>query len=108
MGLTKNMNKSIDFLGLFVIIIVVSGCVPSPKTSCESQGGKRSINGNGLESCFIPTKDAGKVCTDKKECEGYCLAEKETDTAGTCSGSKTFSGCYYVFEGGINKGSVCD
>jgi len=39
---------------------------------CELKGGKIGSYSFFVPGCGWPTKDAGKVCTDTKQCEGYC------------------------------------
>ena len=39
---------------------------------CELKGGTMGSYSFSVPGCGWPTKDAGKVCNDTKECEGYC------------------------------------
>ena len=68
-------------------------------TDCAAKGGTLQVFGRMIEPrCIIPYKDAGKVCTDKSECEGQCWA---TDTKpgpdgmlqGKCQPTNMFYGC---------------
>ncbi|MFZ4540935.1 MAG: hypothetical protein ACOYNL_03870 [Rickettsiales bacterium] len=63
------------------------------KAACEAKGGKfngiyfsicdRSTN----DDCDLPTKDAGKFCTDKAQCEDECVWNEATHK-GQCTSWK--------------------
>jgi len=87
--------------------------VPKDKESCESMGGTWKRPGpRPTEECNLPTKDAGKVCTESKVCEGVCLADltqeqlqkgmrgQKFKTDGKCSAWIKVLGCRaYVYNG---------
>jgi hypothetical protein len=87
--------------------------VPKDKISCEKAGGLWKKPGpRPTEECNIPTKDAGKVCSGSKECEGVCLADLNSEdmsrgmrgklfkTQGKCSDYIKVFGCRaYVYAG---------
>lgn len=82
------------------------------KTDCETSGGNWSTGGFDLSGrCFIRTKDAGKACTDKSDCEGGCLApngSKEGDNViGQCSKSNWVIGCNATVEKGRVTPTLC-
>lgn len=62
--------------------------------------------------CALPTKDAGKACTDPSQCEGSCLADHPPQVAGTpgqsvrCSCSATSSASKGVLVGFCAKGGI--
>lgn len=87
--------------------------VPKDQVGCEKIGGIwKKMGSRPVEECNIPTKDAGKICTESKVCEGVCLAEltdeqrregmsgKKFKTNGTCSEYIKVMGCRaYVYQG---------
>ena len=102
-------------------IYVFWTCCPEPvrdesallrvRESCESQGGFFVEVHGGI--CQLPTTDAGKVCSDSSECEGFCEANlvpgelskiasgEQVKKAGACGQWKNFfSGCFYIIEDG--------
>lgn len=87
--------------------------VPKDKVNCEKIGGVwKKMGPRPVEECNIPTKDAGKVCSGSKQCEGVCLADlsyediskgmrgKLFKTEGKCSDYIKVMGCRaYVYAG---------
>jgi hypothetical protein len=80
-----------------LIISVVAGVLllgnsaysaESPQKQCETKGGflAGDVQGRGRTwGCVMPMKDAGKSCTDGKQCEaGFCVA-----AAATCDNKHT-------------------
>jgi len=97
-----------------VIAIVLSGCATSydvqlEKTKvCRIGSGGRIINENqecvdteakcmkkggywagefshtGFYGCILPTKDAGKSCQTKSDCEGDCIPDKMSAQPSAC------------------------
>lgn len=50
--------------------------IPKDKATCEAQGGRWGRIGlSPVESCNLPTSDAGTVCSDSSECESLCIAD---------------------------------
>lgn len=89
----KKIKKMIVLVGILILIPKYSfGDEVSSKHACESLGGKW---GNfGLlkkEQCNLPTSDAGKECSDSKQCESACVADipfENFKKKGYCSGPK--------------------
>jgi hypothetical protein len=55
---------------------------------CESKGGVwlGSISGRGRDSgCDLPTKDAGRKCSDGSQCESICVANDLSNKNCSCS-----------------------
>jgi hypothetical protein len=47
-----------------------------------------TVAGRGRRpGCTLPTKDAGKTCSNSSQCEGYCEAHVSKPNACTCSAS---------------------
>lgn len=62
---------------------------PSPSTpeECRACGGLWGRHGLAQkEGCLCRTKDAGKVCRSKTDCESQCVAKDEPDTEVVDSG----------------------
>lgn len=61
---------------------------------CEKSGGQWAAAGDsGASLCVRRTKDAGKRCSRKTDCQGQCLARSES-----CSPIDPMIGCNDVFE----------
>lgn len=67
--------------------------LPQSQAECEAAGGAWTVLGLPFPgkpaSCDLKAKDAGKSCSDSKECEGLCLAPAASKagsrTTGLCS-----------------------
>ena len=95
--------------------------IPRDKESCEKQGGRWGRIGiMPKESCNLPTKDAGKICSDSNECEGACIAELAKEdykkvweerrtirTKGKCTPWVIVVGCQARVQNGKVKGILC-
>ena len=68
---------------------------PSPQqVLCEKSGGQWATAGDTLANlCVRRTKDAGKQCSKKTDCQGQCLARSQT-----CSPIDPMIGCNDVLE----------
>lgn len=69
---------------------------PAPKSdsqiACEDDGGTWAQAGDsGLRACVFRTRDGGKRCDSRDDCDGECLAR-----SGTCSPIKPLFGCNAV------------
>jgi hypothetical protein len=76
------------------------------KDRCVSEGGAFQTRGL-LQSwgCVRPTKDGGKPCTDKRDCESACLyvggrATNRTELVGQCAKDTNMFGCKTSLENG--------
>ena len=92
---------------------------------CLRQGGRWEVLGFSGPGCNLPTSDNGKPCSDNRECEGLCLADKAeimadngqgilvpdayliekmnakgVELQGVCSGWQSTFGCQVVVENG--------
>jgi len=106
----------VTLLLFLVYISIFWTCCPEPasealRESCQAEGGYFI---EALEICQLPTSDAGKVCKDSSECEGFCETDPSTseiskvengeqvEKTGVCGQWKNFySGCSYVVEDGV-------
>ena len=93
-------------LGLFLIGIILL-CFwwyeLHMKTVCELSGGKWERIG-AADHCNPKATDGGKACTDTSQCQGACLVESITATAGTCSEYRYFPECV----NGLYNGTVSE
>ena len=90
------------------------------KEECIKKGGDWRRHGlSRVESCNLPTSDAGKECSDASECGGSCIAElSEEDnkklsqdgivyTKGKCTAWEQTYGCHaFVIDGKV-QGILC-
>lgn len=86
---------------------------PAQLAACEAKGGHPEMVLYYVESCVWPTRDAGKTCRDKSDCQGFCEAPFGTafnDRAvGQCSknASDRAGGCINHVENGRSTGDIC-
>lgn len=114
------LGLAIVLYGLYIYVFWT--CCPKPvdlvdeeafsrlKASCQAEGG---FFVEELEICQLPAGDAGKICKDSSECEGFCEADlsaeeiskiaggNQLEKTGTCGKWKNFFvGCFYTVENG--------
>ncbi len=70
---------------------------------CERSGGQWAMAGEtGAYTCVKPTRDSGKFCTKKGDCQGMCLAR-----SGTCAPFMPLLGCNEVLEKDGRRVTLC-
>jgi hypothetical protein len=70
---------------------------------CERSGGQWAVAGKtGAFICVRPTRDGGKMCTKKGDCQGLCLAR-----SGTCAPFSPLFGCNEVLEKDGRRVTLC-
>lgn len=80
---------------------------------CRSEGGAvRGVGIFGTAACVKRFADAGKICSDKSQCQGLCKAPESSivgsRSIGTCQeDTHDIYGCYDKVEQGIVVGGVC-
>lgn len=79
---------------------------------CINKGGEWKVAGLALTGrCFIKMKDADKLCSAKKDCEGTCLAPENAkpgeQVIGKCSEYNLTLGCHSAVEGGKVMPALC-
>ncbi|WP_454714835.1 hypothetical protein [Caulobacter segnis] len=105
-----------------VAALLLSACAPTAQPAapsadnlvaqCSAKGGSVQPVGKAqFPTCVIPYADAGKVCTDKAQCEGACVLEGNIETtgdvAGTCQKTNRQFGCYAKVVNGKSTGAIC-
>jgi hypothetical protein len=61
---------------------------------CEKKGGKWSLIGESkARTCLRQTRDSGKMCDNKKDCDGQCLSRSKT-----CAPFDPLLGCNDVIQ----------
>jgi hypothetical protein len=64
-----------------------------------------------LYSCAERTKDGGKPCRDRADCEHLCVTDEAPrigkEANGRCTAVKTSFGCFTYVDGGRIVGRVC-
>lgn len=95
--------------------------LPKDKATCEAQGGRWGKIGLApIEQCNLPTPDAGKVCSDSRDCTGMCIAELSKEdydrvwrdkaviqTMGKCAPWRITVGCVPQVTNGKVQGIIC-
>jgi len=65
----------------------------------------------GFYSCAARTKDGGKPCRNRVECEHLCVTDRPpsigAEVTGHCTAVKTAFGCFTHVDGGKIVGRVC-
>jgi hypothetical protein len=83
---------------------------------CRAAGGEWARFGVrdhlcGVYSCAERTKDAGKPCRHRSECEHLCVTKAAprigAEVIGECTAVKTSFGCFTHVDGGRIVGRVC-
>lgn len=80
----------------------VSPLLAQQRAACLREGGQMSPRGDGIYSCVLPTRDAGRSCTSAADCEGVCLAR-----SGTCAPFQPLFGCQEVFTSPGRRETLC-
>lgn len=110
------MTRLAATLVLAALGCALAGDVPGDQVSCEARGGKWGPVGLGpTATCNLPTKDAGKPCRDRKDCESLCVAtltpsqQKKfpVQTSGRCAAWQRNAGCIAAVEDGWVHAIVC-
>ena len=99
------------------LILLVAACSAAPAQStraeCEAAGGKWGRFGlRQRELCDLPAPDAGKACTDSKDCASACIAPDAALVASTsegkCFGRMLLLGtCLKQVRGGVVAPPLC-
>lgn len=76
---------------------------PPSQIACEEDGGTwaRAGAGGGM-ACVRPTRDGGKQCDSKSDCQGECLARSRT-----CAPIRPLFGCNAVLMDNGAEVSLC-
>ena len=80
---------------------------------CRAEGGAvRGVGMFGTPACVKPFADAGKVCSDKSECQGLCKAPENSvvgsRSTGTCQkDTHDIYGCYNEVKQGAVVAGMC-
>lgn len=81
---------------------------PIPKSdaqiACEKRGGNwaRTSEDAITHACVTPTRDGGKRCDSKSDCDGECLARSRS-----CAPAKPLFGCNAVLTDGGAEVTLC-
>lgn len=100
-----------------IVASETGGPQPKPDTAeaCTKKGGTyRRVCLMGSWSCVMPYADAGKSCTDKKQCQGQCRYEGEgemppagTAVTGVCQRTSDPCGCFGIVADGKLQSMLC-
>ena len=86
------------------------------EAECRAAGGEWARYGVrdhlcNIYSCAERTRDAGKPCRNRADCEHLCVTERPptigAEIEGRCTAVKTSFGCYTHVDGGRIVGRVC-
>ncbi|MGV8987912.1 MAG: hypothetical protein ACOH2H_16690 [Cypionkella sp.] len=77
--------------------------IPPEQALCEKSGGEWSALGaSSGRICVHRTRDAGKSCHRKSDCQGECLAQ-----SGTCSPITPLMGCNDILQANGTRVTLC-
>jgi hypothetical protein len=100
--------------GLILLVVASSAAAaPTTRAECEAAGGKWGRFGlRQQELCDLPTADAGKTCTDAKDCASACIAPDAVpvggQSQGTCYGRMLLLGtCLKQVRAGVVTPRLC-
>jgi hypothetical protein len=86
---------------------------PATRAECEAAGGRWGRFGlRPQELCNLPTPDAGKPCTDARECASACVAPESaapgSRAQGACYGRTLLQGtCLKQVRDGVVTAPLC-
>jgi putative hemolysin len=123
-------SKALLTLGLVMLAACAPKVAPSPDAAsaqprgvmaaadrkvCLAGGGAVERRGRmGAENCVHRYADAGKVCTDKADCSGKCLAESMGGSGagsglvkGICQADDSPFGCSQEVRKGQLRSGIC-
>ncbi|MBC7667572.1 MAG: hypothetical protein H7236_03720 [Gemmatimonadaceae bacterium] len=89
-----------------------TGATQSADASCSTRGGTlQPVGRMQRQTCVLPYADAGKMCSDKADCQGSCIAdgnaESQAATVGQCQRTNVQFGCYAKIVAGKSTGTIC-
>lgn len=102
--------------------LLLAGCAPTAEpaaptaqtlaATCSAKGGSIQPVGRAqIPTCVTPYADAGKSCTDKRQCQGACIVEgnlePQSGVTGQCQKTDRQFGCYAKVENGKTVGAIC-
>ena len=115
-------------LATLLLAIPISGCAPdlslrhkavsaAERADCMAKGGRiEGVGMFGTPSCVIPYADAGKVCSNDRDCQGRCLFDLDGSgptpkvgdpLGGACEATNSTFGCFTEVDEGKAKVSIC-
>ena len=99
--------------GLIVVLAAGSAAAQDTREACEAAGGKWGRFGlRQRDLCDLPAPDAGKACTDSKDCASACIAPEAAPVAssseGKCHARMLLLGtCLKQVRGGVVTPPLC-
>lgn len=96
-----------------IALAFASGAAPTTRADCEAAGGTWGRFGlRQQELCDLPAPDAGKVCSDARDCVSACIAPDAAPvgsrSAGTCHGRMVLMGkCLKHVSEGVVTPPLC-
>ena len=99
--------------GLVVLAAAGPAAAQTTREACEAAGGKWGRFGlQQRELCNLPAPDAGKACTDTKDCASACVAPEsapvDSSAQGTCYARMLLIGtCLKQVRGGVVMPPLC-
>lgn len=114
----------LSLLAPLALIVSLAACSTDPGASlakpaesigteqeCTARGGEwKQLGRAPVQQCLLKTADAGKACSDSRECEGQCLAAEGTTDGttapGQCSVDNNAFGCQTRLRDGVAS-TIC-
>ena len=107
------MRASIGWIPLVVLTAALAAAEPTTRAECEAEGGQWGRFGlRQREMCDLPAPDAGKACSDKKDCVSACVAPESaavgSQAQGACHPRMLLLGtCLKQVRGGVVMPPLC-
>jgi len=115
MGARQRPAARVIRVALVVLVAALASAddVPTDRAGCEARGGRWGPAGLlPAPVCNLPTKDGGKPCRDRADCESDCIAELTeaekkalpVETTGKCAAWRRNPGCRaHVHDGRVES-----
>jgi hypothetical protein len=107
------MRAAIGGIALLLLWTCIVAAEPTTRAECEAAGGQWGRFGlRQREMCDLPAPDAGKACSDKKDCVSACVAAESaavgSQAQGTCHPRMLLLGtCLKQVRGGVVMLPLC-
>jgi putative hemolysin len=101
------------------LLVACAPASPGPTQAAQSEDAICAARGGAMQpvgriqrqTCVVPYADAGKICSDKADCQGACIAdgnaESQAATTGQCQKTNVQFGCYAKIVNGKSTGTIC-
>lgn len=97
-------------LTIVLLTLSLSACVSTKEKNCTDNGGSwQRVCFAQNYFCVMPHPDACKSCDSSSDCNGECIAVKDSagQVTGQCSEDNNPCGCWDFYNNGKAAGALC-